>query len=339
MQNKNYMPDRPVIGITMGDPAGIGPEIILSLLSSKEIYSVCIPVVIGCGAVLDATADLLGVKNPCKRISGPGEIPPGSPAPFLIDLANIHAGEYTVGRISAKTGRASVEYLFHAVELAKNGKIHAIVTAPINKEALHLAGYPYAGHTEMLAEKTGSTNYAMMLVGGPIRVILVTTHLPLREVPAGLTTQGVLQKIRLADQGMRDLGFERPRIAVAGLNPHSGEGGIFGHEEEQIIAPAVLKARQQGMDVTGPLPPDTVFYQAYHGRFHAVVCMYHDQGLIPLKMIAFDSGVNVTLGLPIIRTSVDHGTALDIAGKGVANATSLTEAVKLAVKLVRNKAG
>lgn len=337
MQNKTPVPDRPVIGITMGDPAGIGPEIILSLLSGKEIYSACIPVVIGCGAVLEAAALLFGAKNPCKRISGPGAIPPLSPGPFLIDLENILPGEYEVGRISAKAGGASAEYLFRAVELAINGEIHAMVTAPIHKGALHLAGHHYAGHTEILAEKTGSTNYAMMLVGGPIRVVLVTTHIPLREVPDRLTTQGVLQKILLADQGMRDLGFDHPRIAVAGLNPHGGEGGIFGSEEQEIISPAVSRAREKGIDVTGPLPPDTVFYQAYHGRFHAVVCMYHDQGLIPLKMIAFDSGVNITLGLPIIRTSVDHGTAFDIAGKGTASPTSLMEAVKLAVQLVRNK--
>jgi len=339
MQKSAPTPYRPVIGITMGDPAGIGPEIILSLLSSKEICSVCIPVVIGCGAVLDAAAELIGVRNPCKRISGPGTISPESPDPLLMDLANIQIGEYSIGRISAKAGRASVEYLFRAIELAKNGDIHAIVTAPIHKEALHRAGFIYAGHTEILAERTGSTNYAMMLIGGPIRVVLVTTHIPLKEVPSRITIEGVLQKIRLADQGMRDLDFDHPRIAVAGLNPHGGEGGIFGREEQEIISPAVAQAWEQGIDVTGPLPPDTVFYQAYHGRYHAVVCMYHDQGLIPLKMIAFDSGVNVTLGLPIIRTSVDHGTAFDIAGKGTANPASLTEAVKLAVRLVRNKTG
>jgi 4-hydroxythreonine-4-phosphate dehydrogenase len=176
----------------------------------------------------------------------------------------------------------------------------------------------------------------MMLMGGPIRVILVTTHLPLRDVPDRLTTEAVRQKIRLADQAMRALGFDPPRIAVAGLNPHSGEGGLFGDEEQRIIKPAVDQSKNEGIDVSGPFPPDTVFHQAYRGKFHVVVCMYHDQGLIPLKMIAFDKGVNVTLGLPIIRTSVDHGTAFDIAGKGLANPGSLIEAVKVAIKLIQH---
>jgi 4-hydroxythreonine-4-phosphate dehydrogenase len=229
-----------------------------------------------------------------------------------------------------------VEYILSAIELARNGTIHAMVTAPIHKEAIHLAGYDYPGHTELLAERTKAREVGMMLMGGPIRVILVTTHLPLRDVPDRLTTEAVRQKIRLADQAMRALGFDPPRIAVAGLNPHSGEGGLFGDEEQRIIKPAVDQSKNEGIDVSGPFPPDTVFHQAYRGKFHVVVCMYHDQGLIPLKMIAFDKGVNVTLGLPIIRTSVDHGTAFDIAGKGLANPGSLIEAVKVAIKLIQH---
>ncbi len=331
------MKERPVIGITMGDPAGIGPEIILSWLARRESPFSCTPLIIGSESVLAATAEKLGLPDPCTKISGTGPLFPSDGRALILDVANIHPGEYATGRISDKTGRASLEYVFKAIELALAGKIDAMVTAPIHKEAIHMAGYSYAGHTELLAEKTNTQNFAMMLVGGPLRVVLVTTHLPLREVPGKLSTDQVLQKILLADQAARALGFPSPRIAVAGLNPHGGEGGIFGDEEERIIAPAVMQAEKQGIDASGPLPPDTLFHKAYRGEFHAVVSMYHDQGLIPLKMIAFDQGVNITLGLPIIRTSVDHGTALDIAGKGIAHSESLAEAVGIALKLVRHR--
>ncbi len=327
----------PIIALTMGDPAGVGPEIILSLLERPEVYELCHPVVIGSGAVLTRTADLLSRTNPCRPLRDPREAPDTPRRAGLIDLDNIDPQAYRSGEVSAKAGRASVEYLLTAIDLALAAHVEAIVTAPINKEAIHLGGYRYAGHTEILAEKTGSREYGMMLMGGPIRVVLATTHLSLRQVPAALSTAGIAQKIRLAHGAMRALGFDAPRIAVAGLNPHAGEGGLFGEEERRVIAPAVEEARQAGLTVSGPLPPDTVFHQAYHGAYEVVVCMYHDQGLIPLKMIAFDRGVNVTLGLPIIRTSVDHGTAYDLVGTGRASDGSLYEALRVAVRLAQGK--
>lgn len=327
----------PVVGISMGDPSGIGPEIILSMLARRKRLPGCRFVIIGSAEVLNETAGLVGVDNPCIPVCRMADLGASQSGPFLLDLRNVRTGDYTPGLLSPQAGSASVDYVIKGIDLALNGQIDALVTAPIHKEAIHLAGYHYPGHTEILAERTGTLNYAMMLVGGPIRVVLVTTHLPLRDVPGAITTEGIVNKIRLANGAMGALGFEKPRLAVAGLNPHGGEGGIFGDEEELYIAPAVRQARQEGIEVSGPLPADTVFYHAYHGRFHGVVCMYHDQGLIPLKMIAFDRGVNVTLGLPIIRTSVDHGTAFDIAGKGMADPASLMEAVKTAIRLVRHR--
>ncbi len=325
------------IALTMGDPAGVGPEIILSLLGRPEVYDACHPVVIGSGAVLDHTAHLLNRTNPCHPIRDPQNFLATHHPAGLIDLENISLEQYSPGQVSAEAGRASVEYLLAAIDLALRGQVDAIVTGPINKEAIHLGGYRYPGHTEILAEKTGAREYGMMLMGGPIRVVLVTTHLSLRQVPAALSTAAISQKIRLAHAAMQALGFDAPRIAVAGLNPHAGEGGLFGDEEQRLIAPAVEQARHAGLNVSGPLPPDTVFHRAYHGAFDVVVCMYHDQGLIPLKMIAFDRGVNVTLGLPIIRTSVDHGTAYDLAGSGKASDRSLYEALLVAVQLASQK--
>jgi 4-hydroxythreonine-4-phosphate dehydrogenase len=321
----------------MGDPAGIGPEIILAMLAGKESRVDCQIVVIGSAIVLDEAARLVKMANPCTTISEMQEISASQKMPFLLDLKNIRAGDYLPGVLSPQAGSASVEYVLKGIDLALRGDIDALVTGPIHKEAIHLAGYRYQGHTELLAEKTGVQDYAMMLMGGPIRVILVTTHLALREVPGALNKDAIYSKITLANSAMVDLGFERPRIAVAGLNPHGGEGGLFGDEEKRIISPAVSRAQRAGINASGPLPPDTVFYQAYRKRFDAVVCMYHDQGLIPLKMIAFEKGVNVTLGLPIVRTSVDHGTAFDIAGKGLASPESLIEAVKIAIQLVRKR--
>jgi len=237
------------------------------------------------------------------------------------------------GSPTAAGGAASYAYIRRAVEIVLKGEAHALVTAPISKEAFKMAGIPYPGHTEMLAALTGTNRYAMMLCGGPLRVVLVTIHTALRDVPPLITRARVLDTIRLAVAACRMLGLDAPRIAVAGLNPHAGEAGIFGSEEITEIAPAVEDARREGFSVTGPYPPDTLFYRAARGEFDLLVCMYHDQGLIPLKMIAFDTGVNVTVGLPIIRTSPDHGTAYDIAWKGVANPTSMREAIDTALRL------
>jgi len=339
---------KPVIGITMGDAAGIGPEIIAKALSLMEIYEICRPVVIG-----DANVMREGIKvaHVQLKINSIKEV---SDARFeygmidVLDLKNIKINELKMGKPQAMAGKASVEYIERAVELALRGEIHAIATAPISKEAINMAGYKYAGHTELLAHLTGTKNYAMMLIAGPLRVIHVTTHISISEVPKMIKKERVLKTIRLAYDVMRRLGFSNPRIAVAGLNPHCGEGGLFGREEVEEITPAVESARKMGLNVVGPLPADTVFVRARGGEFDIVVAMYHDQGHIPIKMLGLEwdeakrrwvsvGGVNVTVGLPIIRTSVDHGTAYGKAGRreGTANPQSLIESIKMAAKLAK----
>jgi 4-hydroxythreonine-4-phosphate dehydrogenase len=339
---------RPIIGITMGDAAGIGPEIIAKALSLREIYEVCRPVVIG-----DVDAMKEGVRvarlqlgiNPIKKLSD-AKFKHGTID--VLDLENIRIEELVMGKPQAMAGKASVEYVQKAVELALKGEIHAIATAPINKEAVSMAGYRYAGHTELLAHLTQTRDYAMMLIAGPLRVIHVTTHLPFSEVPSRIKKERVYRTIKLAHEAAEKLGIRNPRIAVAGLNPHCGEGGLFGGEEIEEIIPAVESARRDGLNVTGPIPADTVFVRARGGEFDIVVAMYHDQGHIPVKMLGLKwdeakkrwtsvGGVNMTVGLPIIRTSVDHGTAYGKAGRreGTANPQSLIEAIKMAARLVK----
>jgi len=327
------MDKKPVIAITMGDPGGVGPEIILKSLNTKAVWDACRPVIIGDRGVLELAKGPLsiGTRKALSTVSDPSELAEGEAA--VIDLKNVGKDELTVGKAGAYAGHAAVGYIRKAVELALAGKVDAVVTAPINKETLKMAGYKYPGHTELLAELTGTTDYGMMLVGGTLRVILVTIHCALKDVPGQINMGAVLGTIRLAYSACRAMGVPRPRIVVAGLNPHAGEGGIFGDEEILHIIPACEAARAEGMDVTGPLPPDTLFYKAHKGQFDIVVAMYHDQGLIPLKMLAFGHAVNVTVGLPIIRTSVDHGTAYDIAGKGIADPDSLISAIQLAAEM------
>ncbi len=257
----------------------------------------------------------------------------------LIDLKNIRLGSLKIGKVNKMAAKAAVDYIKKAVSLAKEGEIDAITTAPVNKKGLQRAGFRFLGHTELLTHLTKTKNYAMMLMGGPLKVVLVTTHLPLSKVSSSLSKEKIYQTIRLAWDNMKYFGIRKPRIGVAGLNPHAGEEGLFGKEEKKFIIPAVKKAKKKGIKAEGPISPDTVFQRTLKGEFDCVVCMYHDQGLIPLKMLAFDKGVNITLGLPIIRTSVDHGTAYEIVGKGIANPTSLIEAIKLAVKLAKAKKG
>jgi len=340
---------KPIIGITMGDAAGIGPEIIAKALSLKEIYEVCRPVVIGDADVME---EGIKVAHADLKINSIKEL---SDAKFehgtidVLDLNNIKLKDLEMGKPQAMAGKASVEYIETAVELALKGKIHAIATAPISKEAINMAGYKYAGHTELLAHLTGTRDYAMMLIAGSLRVIHVTTHVPINEVSKIIKKERVFRTIKLAHDVMRKLGFSNPRIAVAGLNPHCGEGGLFGREEIDEIIPAIELARKEGFNVAGPLPADTVFVRARGGEFDVVVAMYHDQGHIPIKMLGLEwdeakkrwtsvGGVNITVGLPIIRTSVDHGTAYGKAGRkeGTANPQSLIEAIKMAAKLVKN---
>lgn len=337
------------IAITMGDPGGVGPEIILKALNSSEVRNCCNPIVIGDESVLKESLGLLKNHPRLRIIRTPKD---SKPSKGIIDLISVippthplEKGGTKGGRVKMRTGgfekcrptpeggRACVSYIKKAVELALSNEVDGIVTAPISKEALKMARFKWPGHTEMLADLTNTKDYAMMLVGGPLRVILVTIHTALKNVPDLITKSKVLKTVRLAKKACNMLGIKSPGIAVAGLNPHAGEAGIFGDEEIKKIRPAVKKAQKEGITVSGPYPPDTVFHKAYKGDVDIVVCMYHDQGLIPLKMIAFDKGVNVTIGLPFIRTSPDHGTAYDIAWKGIANPSSMIEAIKLAAML------
>ncbi|MFH1898399.1 MAG: 4-hydroxythreonine-4-phosphate dehydrogenase PdxA [Candidatus Desantisbacteria bacterium] len=326
-----------IIGITLGDVCGIGPEVVIKAINLlQNEYPLLI---IGdakafkhfCAQWLDGW-NILSVDSPSSARFEPGIL-------NILDMKNINLDHITQGKVCPEAGKAAVEYIKTAVGLALSGKISSIVTTPINKEAIHKAGFHYPGHTQLLAELTSTTEYAMMFYSAKLKVILTTIHVSLRDVPGMITADGVLNIIQLADKSLRhDFGIFSPVIAVAGLNPHAGEDGAFGNEDITIIKPAVEMAVCKGINAIGPYPPDTVFLQAIKGKCDLVVAMYHDQGLIPLKLLAFDSAVNVTVGLPIIRTSPDHGTAFDIAGKGVANPQSMVEAIRLAAKMATRKA-
>jgi 4-hydroxythreonine-4-phosphate dehydrogenase len=319
--------------ITMGDPGGVGPEIIVKALGAPGGGKYCIPIMVGDTRIMSQALRLL--RNPGKlgEITSPDEAENSGKPLYIINVKNAGLSSLPKNKPTAAGGKACVSYIRKAVELAMQGQVDGIVTAPISKEALKMAGFAWPGHTEMLAEFSGTRQYAMMLVGGPLRVILVTIHTALKNVPRLLTIQRILDVIHLAKRACDMLNIRSPKIGVAGLNPHAGEAGLFGEEEIKQIAPAVRKANREGIPVSGPYPPDAIFHKAYQGEIDIVVCMYHDQGLIPLKMIAFDKGVNVTVGLPFVRTSPDHGTAYDIAWKGMANPSSMIEAIKLAAKL------
>jgi 4-hydroxythreonine-4-phosphate dehydrogenase len=330
-QGSNMKKCRPIIGITMGDPVGIGPEIILSALINPSIYKICRPLVIG---DMERLKFLKRCTKSNLKFNAVREPETGVYQCGCVDVFStfrLDPGQILWGKPTALTGKAMTSYITSATDLALQGRIDAMVTCPINKQAMHMAGYFYNGHTELLAEKTKSADFAMMLAGDKLRVVLVTIHIPLKDVPLVLSREKILQTIIITGSSLNmRFGLENPKIAVAGLNPHAGEGGMFGDEEERMILPAVNLAKSQGFDVLGPYPPDTIFYHAQKGLYDAVICMYHDQGLIPFKMIHFTNGVNTTLGLPIIRTSVDHGTAYDIAGKGKADPGSLIAAIKMA---------
>jgi len=330
------MPEQPVIAITMGDPAGIGPEIVAKIHDTDELFTVCRPVVIGSAAVMERIVADLGLSLTVRRIVAPSDARPGRGGIDVLDLDNVDLAKHLWGRPNAASGKAVVEYIKRAADLAMKQEVGAIVTAPINKEMMNAAGFDYSGHTSLLADLTGAREYGMMFVGGGLRLILATIHHALHDVPRLITKDRVLMTIRLAHRAVRDFGIDRPRIGVAALNPHASEGGLFGNEEWNEILPAVLEARGEGIDASDPLPADTLFYRARIGQFDIVVAMYHDQGLAPLKMLAFGNAVNITVGLPIIRTSVDHGTAYDIAGKGCADPASLLAAVRMAADLTRH---
>ena len=331
---------RPILGITMGDPAGIGPEVIAKALAKKDVHRLCQPIVIGSGAVLEKTIRSLGLPLRIVPVSGHDTPAAFSRTVLVLDPLDRPLGRFKVGQVSAETGAAAAAFIMKAVRLAESGCLDAVVTAPINKEAVNLAGYRYPGHTELLADVTKSKEVGMMIVGGPLKIMFTTTHVAIRDLPDALTVGGVERAIRLADRAMRDyFGVKKPRIGVAALNPHAGEGGLFGEDERKNILPASRRARRMGIQASDPLPADTLFAKAVRGDFDAVVAMYHDQGLIPLKMAAFGKCVNITVGLPIIRTSVDHGPAFDIAGKGMADCGSLLEAIRVAARLATQRKG
>ena len=323
------------LGITMGCPVGIGPEIILRFLAQAGPGLVRWPVVIGDKGVLRRCGAALGIGIPVV------EWQPGAPcqpqALNVLSLSDLGEG-LRWGNPTPETGRAMGRYIEEAVRLVQGNQLAGLVTCPIGKAALKAGGYRFPGHTEMLAELCQAHDFAMMMAGATLKVTLVTIHQALAEVPGAITKEAVLRMIGITGRALRDdFGIPRPRLAVAGLNPHAGEGGMFGDEEQRVIGPAVAEGRGAGWLVEGPFPPDTVFHKAAAGQFDAVVCMYHDQGLIPFKLLHFSDGVNVTLGLPMVRTSVDHGTAYDIAGKGLAEPTSLAAAVAMAEVIVANR--
>jgi 4-hydroxythreonine-4-phosphate dehydrogenase len=310
----------PRIAVTMGDPAGIGPELALKLLAKPGIREFCTPIIYGGLDLLNSLADKLDWPMP-----DPAEV---------FDIPTEPPEVFEPGEVSASCGKAAYQYFTAAIDDALAGRVDAIATCPINKESLHAAGFPFPGHTEILASRTNAERSCMMLTAPEITCSLVTVHVGYREVPSLLTTERILDVLELTAAAMERMRSKKPRLTVCGLNPHAGEHGLFGErEEERIIEPAIAAARAKGHQVVGPLPPDTAFIPRQREDTDAYICMYHDQGLIPLKALAFDQAVNITLGLPIIRTSVDHGTAFDIAWQGVADVSSLVHAVTLAAKL------
>ncbi len=328
---------KPFLGITMGDAAGIGPEIVIMSLIRKEIQDICFPLVIGDEKVIEEALEIVSQRAKVRSIKKIEDCKFGERVINVLDLQNIEPGTLVRGKISAMAGKAAFEYIKRAADLALSGKIEAVVTAPLNKEALNKAGYHYPGHTEILARLSGGKEVVMMLVKGNLRVSHVTSHLPLRDIFDLINKERIFKVITLTYKALRNIGVDKPRLAVAGLNPHAGEGGLFGREEINEIFPAIKKARSLKINVVGPIPADTLFYRAKKDEFDGVIAMYHDQGHIPLKTLGFFEGVNVTLGLPFIRTSVAHGTAFDKAGKGVANPQRLVEAIKLATLMVKQK--
>ena len=338
MTTSKTKPFRPYLAITMGDPAGIGPEVIVKALTKVAVWRMCRPIVVGSLSVMGKVIHTLKLpvqvvpvkghnEHNTTRIFRPGNVP-------VLDPFEKPLRRFRLGCPSAVSGAAAVHSIQTAVRLAQNRCVNGVVTAPINKKAIHLAGYNYPGHTELLAKLTRAKEAGMMILGGPLKILFVTTHVAIHDLSQAITTGSVTRAIRLAHQGLRQLfRIARPRIGVAALNPHAGEDGLFGQEERRRIAPAVERAQSLGIRCSGPHPADTLFGKAIRGEYDGIVAMYHDQGLIALKTVAFGHSVNLTVGLPIIRTSVDHGTAYDIVGQGKADPSSLIEAITLAASL------
>src|ERR1044072_5955402 len=324
---------RPRIGITMGDPAGIGPEVVLKAVAEEEVQSICVPVIIGNAQVLTHNARTLDLQCGYEIVRQGEKMPASVDAPIIFHLDNL-SGYIEPGIESGDAGKAAASYIEASVELCASGAIDAIATAPINKRALFLGGYSFPGHTEFFASLTGTEEYAMGFVAANLRVVLLSTHVPLSEAIRLVRRERIEKTVRLADRELHRWGIERPRIAVAALNPDGAEGGLFVIEEVSEMGPAIEACRvADSINVRGPFSADTIYLRASRGEFDAVIACYHDQAMIPVKCLSFGEAVNVTLGLPFIRTSVDHGTAFDIAGKGLAEHSSMVAAIKLAAEL------
>ncbi|CAB4888205.1 unannotated protein [freshwater metagenome] len=321
----------------MGDPCGVGPEVVVKALAHQEVGHACRPVVIGDARRLATAAQRCGLAPVIKVITTIGQLPMGEPStPAVIHVIdpNVVPADLPWGQVSATAGHAAYCYIEIAAQLALAGDVQAICTAPLNKEALHAAGHRFPGHTELLAHLTGTDEVSMMLEAPGLRVVHVTTHLGILDAIDRIEPLLVARTIRRADATLRRAGITAPRLAVCGINPHAGENGLFGRgEEASKIEPAVAQVRSEGIDAVGPLPADTLFFRARRGEFDCVVAMYHDQGHGPVKVLGLEAGVNITIGLPVVRTSVDHGTAFDIAGTGTADERSMLEALKQAVAL------
>ncbi len=341
------MKSRPILGISTGDPAGIGPEITIKALALPEIYEACKPLVVCDSKIVGQAISICGFNFKMNAISEPSQGIYKYGIVDVLDMNNIEMDSFRFNAVSEMTGKASYEYVEKVIALAKAGLIDATITGPIHKEAIQRAGFNYAGHTEIYGALTGTKDYAMMLADGGFRVVHVSTHVSLLNAIKRVKKDRILKVIQLAHEALKKIAIATPRIAVAGLNPHAGENGLFGTEEVDEIIPAIEEARQLNIQAEGPFPPDTIFPKMRGGQYDIVVCMYHDQGHIPTKLLGFNynheknlweglSGVNITLGLPIIRVSVDHGVAFDKGGKGEANAESMIQAIKYAVRLCGN---
>lgn len=338
------MKRRPVLGISAGDPAGIGPEITAKALMLPAIYEICNPLVVCDAAIMEQIIRICGFNLQVNRVEKPSNGKYEYGTVDVLDMKNIDMNAFAFNTISAMSGKASFEYVAKVIELAMNGSIDATITGPIHKEAIQKAGFHYAGHTEIYGDLTGTKDYAMMLADGDFRVVHVSTHVSLLNAIKRVKKERVLKVIELANDALKRIDITHPRIAVAGLNPHAGENGLFGTEEIDEIIPAIQAAKDAGINAEGPFPPDTIFPKMRGGQYDITVCMYHDQGHIPTKLLGFNynhqkgvweglSGVNITLGLPIIRVSVDHGVAFDKGGKGEANADSMIQAIKYGARL------
>jgi 4-hydroxythreonine-4-phosphate dehydrogenase len=326
---------KPLLAITMGDPAGAGPELVVKALDAAEVRPLCRGLVIGDAGVMRAAAEIVGIPMEIHTVTAPGEVREGDRILNVLDLHDVDLPSLVRGHVSAGAGKAAYDAIEKGTLLTLDRLTDAIVTAPLNKDALNQAGYHFPGHTQILAHLCGVRDAVMMLTADSLRIVHVSTHVSLREACELVRKERILRVMQLGIDATRSMGIPNPRVVVPGLNPHSGEGGLFGTEEVSHIIPAIEEAKALGIDVRGPLPPDTAFLRAYRGEFDLVVAMYHDQGHIPIKMVGFEKGVNVTLGLPIIRTSVDHGTVFGKAGKGTADPTSMIEAIKLAATMCR----